>query len=155
MGDRVVPIVPDEARTFGMEGMFRQMGIYSHVGQLYTPEDSAQMMYYKEDKKGRMLEEGINEAGAMSAWIAVGTSYCMHNYPMIPFYIFYSMFGFQRIGDLAWAAGDIQAKAFCWGQPVVEPRSMAKAYSIKMAIHIYWPVPCPIVWLMTRVMVMN
>jgi pyruvate dehydrogenase E1 component len=115
IGERVVPIVPDEARTFGMEGMFRQMGIYSHVGQLYTPEDSAQMMYYKEDKKGRMLEEGINEAGAMSAWIAVGTSYCMHNLPMIPFYIFYSMFGFQRIGDLAWAAGDIQAKGFLLG----------------------------------------
>ena len=115
LGERVVPIVPDEARTFGMEGLFRQMGIYSHVGQLYTPEDSAQMMYYKEDKKGRMLEEGINEAGAMSAWIAVGTSYCMHNLPMIPFYIFYSMFGFQRIGDLAWAAGDIQAKGFLLG----------------------------------------
>ena len=115
IGERVVPIVPDEARTFGMEGMFRQMGIYSHVGQLYTPEDSAQMMYYKEDKKGRMLEEGINEAGAMSAWIAVGTSYCMHRLPMIPFYIFYSMFGFQRIGDLAWAAGDIQAKGFLLG----------------------------------------
>ncbi|PTQ90625.1 pyruvate dehydrogenase E1 component [Agitococcus lubricus] len=115
IGERVVPIVPDEARTFGMEGMFRQMGIYSHVGQLYTPEDSNQMMYYKEDKKGRMLEEGINEAGAMSAWIAVGTSYCMHNLPMIPFYIFYSMFGFQRIGDLAWAAGDIQAQGFLLG----------------------------------------
>ncbi len=115
LGDRVVPIVPDEARTFGMEGMFRQMGIYSHVGQLYTPEDSEQMMYYKEDKKGRMFEEGINEAGAMSAWIAVGTSYCMNNHPMLPFYIYYSMFGFQRIGDLAWAAGDIQAQGFMIG----------------------------------------
>jgi pyruvate dehydrogenase E1 component len=115
LGERVVPIVPDEARTFGMEGMFRQLGIYSHVGQLYTPEDSEQMMFYKEDKKGRILEEGINEAGAMSAWMAAGTSYSMHDLPMLPFYIFYSMFGFQRIGDLAWAAGDIQAQGFLIG----------------------------------------
>jgi pyruvate dehydrogenase E1 component len=115
LGERVVPIVPDEARTFGMEGMFRQLGIYSHVGQLYTPEDSEQMMFYKEDKKGRILEEGINEAGAMSAWMAAGTAYSMHDYPMLPFYIFYSMFGFQRIGDLAWAAGDIQAQGFLIG----------------------------------------
>ncbi|HET8731853.1 MAG TPA: pyruvate dehydrogenase (acetyl-transferring), homodimeric type, partial [Moraxellaceae bacterium] len=115
LGERVVPIVPDEARTFGMEGMFRQLGIYSHVGQLYTPEDAEQMMYYKEDKKGRILEEGINEAGAMSAWIAAGTAYSMHGYPLVPFYIFYSMFGFQRIGDLAWAAGDIQAQGFLLG----------------------------------------
>ncbi|HET8705590.1 MAG TPA: pyruvate dehydrogenase (acetyl-transferring), homodimeric type, partial [Pseudomonadales bacterium] len=115
IGDRVVPIVPDEARTFGMEGMFRQLGIYSSVGQLYEPEDSGQVMYYREDVKGRILEEGINEAGAMSAWIAAGTSYSVHNYPMIPFYIFYSMFGFQRVGDLAWAAGDSGARGFLLG----------------------------------------
>ena len=115
IGDRVVPIVPDEARTFGMEGMFRQLGIYSSVGQLYNPVDSEQVMYYREDKKGRILEEGINEAGAMSAWIAAATSYSVNNFPMIPFYIFYSMFGFQRIGDLAWAAGDSQARGFLIG----------------------------------------
>ena len=115
IGDRVVPIVPDEARTFGMEGMFRQLGIYSSEGQKYQPEDAGQVMYYREDKKGRILEEGINEAGAMSAWIAAGTSYSVHDKPMIPFYIYYSMFGFQRIGDLAWAAGDSQAKGFLLG----------------------------------------
>ena len=115
LGERIVPIVPDEARTFGMEGMFRQLGIYSNVGQLYEPEDKAQIMYYREDVKGQILEQGINEAGAMSAWIAAGTSYSMHNQPMIPFYVFYSMFGFQRIGDLAWAAGDSQARGFLIG----------------------------------------
>ncbi|MBV1880049.1 MAG: pyruvate dehydrogenase (acetyl-transferring), homodimeric type [Pseudomonadales bacterium] len=115
IGERVVPIVPDEARTFGMEGMFRQLGIYSRVGQLYEPEDMGQMMYYREDKKGRILEVGINEAGAMSAWIAAGTSYSVSGFPMIPFYICYSMFGFQRVGDLAWAAGDIQSRGFLIG----------------------------------------
>ena len=115
IGERVVPIVPDEARTFGMEGMFRQLGIYSAVGQLYKPADAEQVMYYREDQKGRILEEGINEAGAMSAWIGAATSYSVNNYPMIPFYIFYSMFGFQRIGDLAWAAGDAQARGFLIG----------------------------------------
>jgi pyruvate dehydrogenase E1 component len=115
IGERVVPIVPDEARTFGMEGMFRQLGIYSSVGQRYTPQDAGQMMFYKEDIKGQILEEGINEAGAFSAWIAASTSYSTHNYPMVPFYIFYSMFGFQRIGDLAWAAGDSQARGFLIG----------------------------------------
>ncbi len=114
-GERIVPIVPDEARTFGMEGMFRQLGIYSNVGQLYEPEDRQQVMYYREDVKGQILEEGINEAGAMSAWIAAASSYSISNQPMIPFYIFYSMFGFQRIGDLAWAAGDIQARGFLIG----------------------------------------
>jgi len=114
-GERIVPIVPDEARTFGMEGMFRQLGIYSNVGQLYEPEDRKQVMYYREDVKGQILEEGINEAGAMSAWIAAGSSYSSYNQPMIPFYVFYSMFGFQRIGDLAWAAGDIQAHGFLIG----------------------------------------
>jgi len=115
IGERVVPIVPDEARTFGMEGMFRQLGIYSSVGQRYTPHDAGQILFYKEDRKGQILEEGINEAGAMSAWIAAATSYSNHNLTMVPFYIFYSMFGFQRIGDLAWAAGDQQARGFLIG----------------------------------------
>jgi pyruvate dehydrogenase E1 component len=114
-GERVVPIVPDEARTFGMEGMFRQMGIYSSVGQRYTPHDSGGILYYKEAETGQILEEGINEAGAFSAWLAAATSYSVSDYPMVPFYIFYSMFGFQRIGDLAWAAGDSQARGFLIG----------------------------------------
>ncbi len=115
LGERVVPIVPDEARTFGMEGMFRQLGIYSSVGQRYTPQDAGQIMYYKEDIKGQILEEGINEAGAFSAWLAAATSYSTSALSMVPFYIFYSMFGFQRIGDLAWAAGDSQARGFLIG----------------------------------------
>ena len=115
LGSRIVPIIPDEARTFGMEGMFRQLGIYSAVGQLYQPVDHEQVMYYKEDKKGQILEEGITEAGAMSSWIAAATAYSTHNQPMLPFYAFYSMFGFQRIGDLAWAAGDIRARGFLMG----------------------------------------
>ncbi len=115
LGSRCVPISPDEARTFGMEGMFRQYGIYSSVGQLYQPVDSDQVAYYKEDIKGQILEEGINEAGAISSWIAAGTSYSSNNYPMIPFYIFYSMFGLQRTMDLAWAAGDMQARGFLLG----------------------------------------
>jgi len=115
MGKYIVPIIPDEARTFGMEGMFRQLGIYSSVGQLYTPVDSDQVMYYREDKKGQILQEGINEAGAMSSWIAAATSYSNHGLSMIPFYVYYSMFGFQRTGDLAWAAGDMQARGFLVG----------------------------------------
>jgi pyruvate dehydrogenase E1 component len=115
IGPRVVPIVPDEARTFGMEGLFRQMGIYSSSGQLYEPEDSDKVMWYKEDIKGQVLQEGINEAGAISDWIAAATSYASHNITMIPFYIYYSKFGFQRVGDLAWAAGDMQAKGFLMG----------------------------------------
>jgi pyruvate dehydrogenase E1 component len=115
LGSRIVPIVPDEARTFGMEGMFRQLGIYSSVGQLYEPVDKNQVMFYREDKKGQILEEGITEAGAMSSWIAAATAYSTYNQPMLPFYIFYSMFGFQRIGDLAWAAGDSRAKGFLIG----------------------------------------
>ena len=115
IGKFVVPIVPDESRTFGMEGMFRQLGIYSHVGQLYTPQDADQLMFYKEDKKGQILEEGINEAGAMSSWIAAATSYSSNGVPMIPFYTFYSMFGFQRVGDLAWASGDMRARGFLMG----------------------------------------
>tara|TARA_B110000008_G_scaffold82325_1_gene84149 strand:+ start:1 stop:2229 length:2229 start_codon:yes stop_codon:yes gene_type:complete len=115
IGQYVVPIVPDEARTFGMEGMFRQLGIYTSAGQKYVPHDREQIMYYKEDKKGVILEEGINEAGAMSAWLALATAYSTSSRPMIPFYIFYSMFGFQRIGDLAWASGDCQARGFLIG----------------------------------------
>lgn len=113
--DHVVPIVPDEARTFGLEGMFRQLGIYSAVGQLYTPEDNEQLMNYREASDGHMLQEGINEAGAMSAWAALGTSYSTNGLPMIPMYMYYSMFGFQRIGDIAWAAGDSQAQGFLLG----------------------------------------
>lgn len=115
IGGRVVPIVPDEARTFGMEGMFRQLGIYSSVGQLYDPADSNQVMFYREDKSGQMLEEGITESGSFSAWLAAATSYSVNNYPLIPFYIYYSMFGFQRVGDLCWAAGDSQARGFLIG----------------------------------------
>lgn len=115
IGKYVVPIVPDEARTFGMEGMFRQLGIYASQGQLYEPMDSDQVMYYKESKDGQILEEGINEAGSFSSWIAAATSYSVTGVQMIPFYIFYSMFGFQRIGDLAWAAGDSRARGFLLG----------------------------------------
>ncbi len=115
IGERIVPIVPDEARTFGMEGMFRQLGIYSAVGQLYDPADSNQVMFYREDKKGQMLEEGITEAGSFSAWLAAATSYSVNNFPLVPFYIYYSMFGFQRVGDLCWAAGDSQARGFLIG----------------------------------------
>ncbi|MGF1476890.1 MAG: pyruvate dehydrogenase (acetyl-transferring), homodimeric type [Geminicoccaceae bacterium] len=115
IGKHVVPIVPDESRTFGMEGMFRQLGIYSPKGQLYKPEDADQLMYYKEDKKGQVLQEGINEAGAMCDWMAAATSYSTHDMPMIPFYIYYSMFGFQRVGDFAWAAGDMRSRGFLIG----------------------------------------
>ncbi len=115
IGPRVVPILVDEARTFGMEGLFRQIGIYNPHGQQYTPVDKDQVMYYKEDTKGQILQEGINEAGGMSSWIAAATSYSHSNRIMIPFYIYYSMFGFQRIGDLAWAAGDLQARGFLLG----------------------------------------
>jgi pyruvate dehydrogenase E1 component len=115
LGPHVVPIVPDESRTFGMEGMFRQLGIYAPKGQLYIPEDADQLMYYREDIKGQVLQEGITEAGAMSSWIAAATAYSNHGIAMIPFYIFYSMFGLQRIGDLAWAAGDQQARGFLIG----------------------------------------
>jgi len=115
LGPRVVPILVDEARTFGMEGLFRQVGIYNPAGQQYTPVDKDQVMYYKEDKAGQILQEGINEAGGMSSWIAAATSYSTNNRIMVPFYVYYSMFGFQRIGDLAWAAGDMQARGFLLG----------------------------------------
>lgn len=115
IGNYLVPIIPDEARTFGMEGMLRQLGIYSSVGQLYKPVDADQLLYYREEKQGQVLEEGITEAGAMSSWIAAATAYANHGRSMIPFYIFYSMFGFQRIGDLIWAAGDLRARGFLIG----------------------------------------
>jgi pyruvate dehydrogenase E1 component len=115
IGKRVVPIVPDESRTFGMENLFRQFGIFSQVGQLYQPEDANQLLFYKEDKSGQLLQEGINEPGAMSSWIAAATSYSTNDTPMIPFYIYYSMFGFQRVGDLAWASGDMRARGFLLG----------------------------------------
>ncbi len=115
IGGRLVPIVPDEARTFGMEGMFRQIGIYAPEGQLYTPMDAKDIMPYREDRKGQMLQEGINEAGAISSWIAAATAYSNYGLTMMPFYIFYSMFGFQRVGDFAWAAGDMQARGFLIG----------------------------------------
>ncbi len=115
LGPRIVPIVPDECRTFGMEGLFRQIGIYSPVGQLYKPVDHEQVMYYREARDGQILEEGINEAGAFCSWMAAATSYSSNKLSMIPFYIYYSMFGFQRIGDLAWAAGDMQARGFLLG----------------------------------------
>ena len=115
IGKKIVPIVPDESRTFGMEGMFRQLGIFSQVGQLYTPQDADQLMFYKESVTGQILQEGINEAGGMADWIAAATAYANHGVAMIPFYIYYSMFGFQRIGDMAWAAGDLRARGFLVG----------------------------------------
>ncbi len=115
IGKHVVPIVPDESRTFGMEGMFRQLGIYSSLGQLYKPQDADQLMYYRESKDGQVLQEGINEGGAMASWIVAATSYSTNDVPMIPFYIYYSMFGLQRVGDLAWLAGDIRARGFLLG----------------------------------------
>ena len=115
LGRYIVPIVPDESRTFGMEGLFRQLGIFSQVGQLYSPEDAEQLMFYREDEHGQILQEGINEPGAMSSWIAAATSYANHGQAMVPFYVYYSMFGFQRVGDLAWAAGDSRARGFLVG----------------------------------------
>jgi pyruvate dehydrogenase E1 component len=115
LGPKVVPIVADEARTFGMDNLFRQIGIYAPLGQLYEPEDAGSMMFYKEAKNGQLLEEGINEAGAISSWAAAATSYSVHNVPTLPFYIYYSMFGFQRVGDLIWAAADQRARGFLLG----------------------------------------
>jgi pyruvate dehydrogenase E1 component len=115
LGPRVVPIIADEARTFGMADLFRQVGIYSPLGQLYQPEDSTQISFYKEATNGQILEEGINEAGAIASWVAAGTSYSTNGLPMLPFYIFYSMFGFQRVGDLLWAAGDSRTRGFLLG----------------------------------------
>src|SRR5690606_27448972 len=115
IGPRVVPIVCDEARTFGMEGLFRQIGIYSPVGQKYRPVDRDQLMYYREDSTGQVLQEGITEAGALASWMAAATSYSINNLQLLPFYIFYSMFGFQRVGDAAWQAADMRARGFLLG----------------------------------------
>ena len=115
IGRLIVPIVPDEARTFGMEALFRQVGIYSHVGQLYEPVDSDTLLYYKESTDGQILEEGITEAGSLASFIAAGTAYAAHGLPMIPFYIYYSMFGYQRVGDLVWAAADSRTRGFMVG----------------------------------------
>ena len=115
LGQRIVPIVADEARTFGMANLFRQIGIYSPAGQLYEPEDSGSMLSYRESRDGQLLEEGINEAGALSSWISAATSYSVHGQPMLPFYIYYSMFGFQRVGDLIWAAADQRSRGFLIG----------------------------------------
>ena len=115
IGHRIVPIIPDEARTFGMESLFRQFGIYASQGQLYKPHDAEMFLYYKESKDGQILEEGITEAGSMASFTAAGTAYVNYQVEMIPFFIYYSMFGFQRIGDLAWAAGDMQARGFLLG----------------------------------------
>src|SRR6185295_2632909 len=112
---RLVPIFSDEVRTFGMESLFRQIGIYSHVGQLYSPEDKDQLLYYREVKEGQMLEEGITEAGCISSWTAAATSYMTHHVTMVPFFTFYSMFGFQRVGDSIWAAADMRARGFLIG----------------------------------------
>src|SRR6185503_7861964 len=115
IGKNVVPIVADEARTFGMQSLFRQVAIYSSVGQLYDPEDKDELLFYKEAKNGQILEEGISEAGAISSWIAAATSYSTHGTPMLPFYVFYSCFGFQRIGDLIWCAADSRSRGFLLG----------------------------------------
>lgn len=139
IGKRIVPIVPDESRTFGMEGLFRQYGIWNPKGQQYTPQDKDQLMFYKESVDGQVLQEGINEPGAMADWIAAATSYANNRFPMIPFYIYYSMFGFQRVGDLAWAAGDMHARGFWWAVPQAAPRSTAKACSTKTATATFRP----------------
>jgi pyruvate dehydrogenase E1 component len=133
LGPRIVPIVADEARTFGMANLFRQVGIYSPVGQLYEPEDAGSMLFYREAKDGQLLEEGITEAGALSSWVAAATSYSVHGIPMLPFYIYYSMFGFQRVGDLIWAAADQRARGFLIGATAGARRSAAKGCSIRTA----------------------
>ena len=155
IGKFIVPIVPDEARTFGMEGMFRQLGIYSSVGQLYEPQDSDQVMFYKEKKDGQILEEGINEAGSFSSWIAAATSYSNSGIQTIPFYIFYSMFGFQRIGDLAWAAGDSRSRGFLLGATAGRTTLMGKAFNMRMVTVICFQRPSQIAYLTTHASLTN
>ena len=155
IGKNIVPIVPDEARTFGMDGLFRQFGIYSREGQKYQPEDADKVMWYRESEDGVMLEEGINEAGAFSAWIALATSYANNSLPMIPFYIYYSMFGFQRVHDLAWAAGDARARGFFLVQHQEEQLLMVKVCSIKMDIVTSWLKQFQTANLMTPALIMN
>ena len=149
IGKHVVPIVPDEARTFGMDPLFRQLGIYAHSGQLYDPVDSDQFLYYKEEKNGQILEEGINEAGAISSFIAAGMSYSNHGIHMVPFYIYYSMFGFQRVWDLIWAAGDMRVRGFLLGGPLGGQPLMERGFNIKMDTAISPQLPHQILNLMT------
>lgn len=139
IGARVVPIVPDESRTFGMDGMFRQVGIYSHVGQLYTPQDADQLSVYREDRRGQILQEGINESGAMASWIAAATAYSTHGVATIPFYIFYSMFGFQRVGDWPGRRATSARAASCWARLRAAPRWKARACSMTTATATCWP----------------
>ena len=146
IGKLIVPIVPDEARTFGMEALFRQVGIYSNVGQLYEPVDMDTLLYYKEAKNGQILEEGITEAGSMCSFIAAGTAYANHGINTIPFFIYYSMFGFQRIGDLIWAAADMRCRGFLMEAPPAERLWRAKAYSIRMDTAMCWRCRCRICW---------
>ena len=141
IGKHVVPIIPDEARTFGMESLFRQFGIYASQGQLYEPHDADMFLYYKEAKDGQILEEGITEAGSMASFTAAGTAYANHGVQMIPFFIYYSMFGFQRVGDLIWAFADARGKGFLWAAPPGAPRSPAKACSTRTATASCSPAP--------------
>ena len=150
IGRYIVPIVPDEARTFGMESLFRQFGIYSHVGQLYEPVDSETVLYYREAKDGQILEEGITEAGAMSSFIAAGSAHRSHGISMIPLFIFYSMYGFQRIGDLLWAAGDMRCRGFVWAARPAAPRWPARDCNIRTATANSRPWPIRIARLTTR-----
>jgi pyruvate dehydrogenase E1 component len=142
IGQLVVPIVPDEARTFGMEALFRQVGIYSHVGQLYEPVDMDVVLYYKEAKEGQILEEGITEAGSISSFIAAGSAYATHGINTIPFFIYYSMFGMQRVGDFVWAAADTRRGASCSAAPPAARRSPVKGCSTRMATATCWRSPC-------------
>jgi pyruvate dehydrogenase E1 component len=142
LGRRVVPIVADEARTFGMQTLFRQFGIYSALGQLYEPEDHDELLYYREAKDGQILEEGITEAGALSSWLAAATAYSSHGTPMLPFYIYYSVFGFQRVGDPHLGGGDSARAASRRRQPPGAPRSRARAFSIRTARRTSSPPPC-------------
>jgi pyruvate dehydrogenase E1 component len=141
LGPRIVPIVADEARTFGMANLFKQVGIYSSVGQRYAPEDIGSVLSYREATDGQILEEGISEAGAIASWTAAATSYSVHGLAMLPFYIYYSMFGFQRVGDAIWAAADQRRAASCWAPRRAAPRSAAKACSTRTAAATWWPRP--------------
>ena len=149
-GARVVPIIPDEARTFGMDALFRELKIYASQGQRYEPVDAELLLSYTESQDGQILEEGITEAGAMSSFIAAGTSYAHRGVPMVPFYIFYSMFGFQRVGDLIWQAADARTAAFCSARRRAARRCSARASSTRMGTAWCWRRPCPHVRRTTR-----
>jgi pyruvate dehydrogenase E1 component len=150
IGPRIVPIVADEARTFGMASLFRQVGIYSSVGQRYEPEDIGSVLHYREALDGQILEEGISEAGAMASWTAAATSYAVHGLAMLPFYIYYSVFGFQRVGDQIWAAADQRARGFLIGRPQVEQRLQVRACSTRMVRPLWWLQRFRIVMPLTR-----